>query len=41
MQSIIALGSNMGDRSEYLKEAQEKISQRVGQITGKSKIFRN
>ena len=39
MQSIIALGSNMGDRSEYLKEAQEKISQRVGQITGKSKIL--
>lgn len=39
MQSIIALGSNMGDRSEYLKEAQEKISQRVGQITRKSKIL--
>lgn len=39
MQSIIALGSNMGDRMNYLNKAQEKISERVGKVIKKSSIL--
>ncbi|MDY2960190.1 MAG: 2-amino-4-hydroxy-6-hydroxymethyldihydropteridine diphosphokinase [Hornefia sp.] len=39
MRSIIALGSNMGDRLDYLNKAKKQISLRVGKITGESKIL--
>ena len=37
--AIIALGSNMGDRLQYLTRAQEQIEKRIGEITARSGVI--
>lgn len=39
MRAILALGSNMGNRQEYLKRAIEELEKRCGRITKTSSIL--
>ena len=39
MRTIIAIGSNMGDRRKYIEEAISLIGERVGTVTARSKIM--
>lgn len=39
MKAVIALGSNMGDRQNYLKQGAAEISRRVGTVLKQSSVW--
>ena len=39
MRTIIAIGSNMGDRENYIEEAIRRIGARAGKVTARSRIM--